>query len=89
MSIPYSKLWYVLWRGSIEGRAREVELFGSIDEDVVDFDEDGATELDGCVRVAPGMYCCRATADVGGALEYGDVGRESGIVRVLGEVVCR
>jgi hypothetical protein len=54
---------------------------------VVDFDENGATELDGEGWVAPYVDGGRASADVSVALEDGYVRGDGGFGRVLREVV--
>lgn len=69
------------------GCCGEVEFFGSVYEDVVDFDEDGTTELDGLLVVIPDVYGGRAAADSRGALVDVDVRGYVGGVGVVCEEV--
>lgn len=76
--------------GTGEGRDVEVEVRSGIDEDLIDADKDGATELNGVGWGVPSIDGGGAAADVGVSLEDSDVERDVGGGGELLEVVgCR
>lgn len=64
-------------------------MVDGVDEDFVGADEDARAELDGEGGGVVGGDGRAASADVGVAVEDGDVEGEAGVVGVLGEVVGR